>query len=227
MEMKDKIQEWNTCWGDVYNLERKNQYREFLLRLSYLDILGRTLIDVGCGIKSVIDHLPSHRHKKVFVDLSSGIYQRNPSSSHDTYIRMDLHRLTENNHRDFKRFMKKLYTFLGEERGNRASSGLFHKLGFVDSIVYSDILNYIDYRNVMRALYKNLRSGGRKIIFNKINMGFQHLLSPSRPKSNWELLCFLQHDLRMVIEYRESYPIIRGDPHLADHAVFVIIAKKK
>lgn len=226
MELKDVIQELNSYRGDFYNLERKNQYREFLLKLSYMNILGKRLIDVGWGVKSVIEHLPSNLYKKTFIDLSSSINDKKIDSQR-VLIQMDLPHLIETTHREFKKFMKKLYAFLGEEKNEDSGSDPCQRGEYVDTIIYSDILNYIDYQRILSSFYKNLKTGGRKIVFNKINMGIQNLFSPYRPRSNWEILRYLQHDLKMVIEYRESYPVIRGDPYEADNAVFIIVARKK
>ncbi len=226
MKRENSSSTWNSYWGNNYNQDRKNQYRQFLQSLSQTETLGRTLIDVGCGLYPVTSELSDLRHRKIYLDISQGI-QNQINDESNLFVQTDLHRLLENNHRDFKRYMKKICRFVGNEELENSRSGFKPSLSsFADSIVYSDIINYIDYQQVFKRMYQFLKIGGRKIIFNKINMGIYELLSDKRPKSNWELLMFLQKNLRMVIEYRHAMPLILGDHDEIDRAVYILIARK-
>ncbi|MFH2145425.1 MAG: hypothetical protein ABII75_05285, partial [Candidatus Omnitrophota bacterium] len=74
----------------------------------------------------------------------------------------------------------------------------------VDAVVFSDILNYVDYRQVIGKALKKLRVGGRMIIVNMAGAGFPDKYSEKGVKTNSELRNFLkEQDLVFEEEYCE------------------------
>jgi len=215
---------WNDYWGSLYNQTRKESYRDLILDMGKKRLLGKNILDLGCGYQPIISSLPDQYFKKIYLDLSSGI-ELNHSNNANLFVRMDVHDLLNSHQKSYQKYMKKIFKFLGEDE---FEINEFTKENlYMDTIVYSDILNYIDYQQVFKKLYRFLRVGGRKIIFNKINMGIYELFSPLRPKSNWEILRFLQMDLRMVIEFRKAAPIIWGNENDFEQSCYIFVAKKK
>ncbi len=218
MTKTNVYKKWDSLWGSLYQKPIKEDLQDFILQLAQAGLLGKVIMDLGCGYNPVTKKLPDKKFKKIYIDVSYGI-NYNTKNEYNLFVKFDLHNILYENRRDFKKYMKKLYSFLG----NRYND---NKLIKVDTIIYSDVLNYIDYRKVLKNYYIFLNKGGRKIIFNKINKGIYELFSDKRPLSNWEILTFLQKDLRMTIEYVRPHPIIIGDNYEIENANFIFIAKK-
>jgi len=227
MEQKNNSQfdVWNENWGSKYNINRKKQFKKILIELSKKNILGKNVVDVGCGNSPLISCLPNNKYKKIYLDISKGI-ENKINDSNNLFVKIDLNNIFTDNQNDFKKYLKKIYQFLGEEEITNYSN-FKKKINYADTIIFSDVINYINYRDIFKKFYSFLKKDGRKIIFNKINMGFYHLFSQQRPKSNWELLKFLQLDLKMVIEYQRLVPLVLGDDIEPEQATFIIVAKKK
>jgi len=61
------------------------------------------------------------------------------------------------------------------------------KLNF-DVIVVSQVLNYVDYRQLLKGISKNISSKGKLFINNVTDYGLPKFFSDKRPKSNKELI---------------------------------------
>jgi len=57
-----------------------------------------------------------------------------------------------------------------------------------NTIIISQVLNYIDHSLLFRSLFQVLRPGGLLFINNVINYGIPPLFSPKRPRSNKEII---------------------------------------
>jgi hypothetical protein len=59
---------------------------------------------------------------------------------------------------------------------------------YFSTVVISQVLNYVDYNQLLRTLYPILRPGGLVFINNVINYGIPVLFSKKRPKSNKDIV---------------------------------------
>ena len=85
----------------------------------------------------------------------------------------------------------------------------------IDSIVTTDVLNYLDYAKVLQKLLTFLKPGGRVIIRHSPENGVKTLFHPKRPKTIEGLLKFLKH-VGLVIEHcgrkDENFPTLQPRP---------------
>ncbi len=91
-------------------------------------------------------------------------------------------------------------------------------------MVFADLLNYVDFRKVLRGFGNYLKPGGRMVIVNLPMRGNQSLFSDKGLKDNRELYEFLQEH-RFEIEHK-SFPC--RDPKATDEAeeLIVLVARK-
>lgn len=59
---------------------------------------------------------------------------------------------------------------------------------YYDVITISQIVNYIDYKSLLKNIYPCLKSGGKIFINNVVDYGIPILFSKKRPKSNQEII---------------------------------------
>ncbi|MBP9738190.1 hypothetical protein KBD20_00710 [Candidatus Saccharibacteria bacterium] len=91
-----------------------------------------------------------------------------------------------------------------------------------DLLVYSEILNYVDFREVMSWFDSRLKPGGYTVIANLPTRGWSQLFSDHGVKSHDELLTYVQDDLGHMI-IRQEYPWGATD----DYEGFMVLATQK
>lgn len=70
----------------------------------------------------------------------------------------------------------------------------------VDTMIFSDLLNYVDYKQLLSLVYLFLKDNGRFFVFNRVGHGVKSLFSDRRPNSTEELVSFLKEELEMEID---------------------------
>ncbi|MFH1586559.1 MAG: hypothetical protein ABID38_01740 [Candidatus Diapherotrites archaeon] len=136
-------------------------------------------------------------------------------------IQADIERL-ELDSPDQKKRMALIAEFLGLDPKKKAAP--------VDSILFSDILNYIDFRTVVSSLSKYLKPGGRIIILNKPGRGISERFSERGVKENSELIEFLDNKNGFEIEHLTPHHNAEKYPQRQDVAklgFIILVARKK
>lgn len=91
-----------------------------------------------------------------------------------------------------------------------------------DLVVYSEILNYVDFTEVMSWFDERLRPGGFTVIANLPTRGWPNLFSDKGVKSHSQLLEFVQNGLGHQI-VRQDYPWGATD----DYDGFMVLTTQK
>ncbi len=58
----------------------------------------------------------------------------------------------------------------------------------IDGVVFSEILNYIDFEDILGELFPYIKIGGKVIVFNKPDRGYKSLFSEYGVKNNYQLV---------------------------------------
>lgn len=84
---------------------------------------------------------------------------------------------------------------------------------FYDAITISQIVNYVDYKLLLKNIFSCLKIGGKIFINNVIDYGIPELFSEKRPTSNQEIIN-VALSLGYKIEFQEELPRTFGEePH--------------
>src|SRR6516162_1056542 len=93
-----------------------------------------------------------------------------------------------------------------------------------DTIVFSDILNYVDFRKVLNGFAEYLKPGGRIIVFNLPNRGNGLLFSDNGLKDNRQLYAFLEEH-HFEIEHKAFPKRPRNETDESEELI-VLVARK-
>lgn len=210
--MPKDLDEWRFHGGRVYDMNTlKEPHVIPLIESLYYDRENPIAIDVGSGSWSLVDHsrLPWPRH---FSSINVDIAVDRTSLRDRLYLGVDIEDLVNGQ------------AIEAEDELESFVAGLTRPpyLPGVDLIVYSEILNYIDYKESMKWFDDRLKPGGFTIIGNLATRGYRQLFSEDGVKSNQELLEFvtneLGHDMVTV-----EYPWGARD----DYEGFLLLASQK
>lgn len=183
---------WETLYGQGYGTGKK---RDYLFPLLYwLDNskkLGRVIVDAGSGstvmkAESVLEPTSGvfyPREGKKIIRVEIGLPDEFTASGNIAEVLADIER-TQADSLSAKKKLVKAAKFLGIDARADAKP--------VDTILFSDILNYVDYRKAITGLARFLKVGGRLVIANEPERGYRGFFSANGVKSNRELIAFLK-----------------------------------
>lgn len=122
--------------------------------------LGKNIVDVGCGRHPVTRFLPEELDAKmVEIDIAG---EEGAYDEHHLKLKADLRDL--DNFSMIRDKVRMVSPFLGIEK--------CETLRQIDSFVFSDILNYVPYRKLLRFLKKYLKPGGRYVVQEAPGRGY-------------------------------------------------------
>src|SRR3989344_133114 len=177
----NQIDNWETHWGDKYNEKFKQALKRKIIDLDIEGKIGETVLDLGCGANPVSDGLTRPGRRIVLVDNSSKVHRLKHQNRYSVQYNLD--RIAD------ERFSNELQGLLGV-----SPRGIF------DSVIISDVLNYIDWKKVLKILIPFMKKGGRLIVNNMPDQGYQKDFSPQRPRDNLEIIQFIQQEMNCHIE---------------------------
>lgn len=181
---------WEKEWGRRYDPEtKKATIEQRIKRLDQEGKIGRVVLDVGSGSSSVTHPLLfSHDdHKVILVDIAAPQFKQ---YGDELTVPADIQTLGDGSIATARTLLQTA-EFLGVDPRSEPEQ--------VDFIVLSEVLNYIDYRQVLANLVHHLKVGGRVLIENMPGRGIKDLMPESGVKDNQELLTTLAN-LNLVIE---------------------------
>jgi SAM-dependent methyltransferase len=202
---------WQRFWGDAYGME----FKQWLLKPVFEKLeadgkAGDLIVDVGSGAQPVTQFLAKRAgRKRILVDVAAD----NGGDSSERRIRMDAEKIAEPESLGFRKALVRARKFLGHAPGAGA-----------DLMVFSDLLNYVDYRAVLRGFGRYLKPGGRLLISNLPMRGNQSLFSEKGLKDNHDLYAFLEEE-RYEIE-EKSFPCRPAGTTDEAGELIVLIARK-
>lgn len=194
---------WDSSWGtDMYCSEDFVGY----LYDKLIDELPMVLVDVGAAMFPVT-RMVRDSHRIIEVDRAS-----DEADVHGNVLRVrfDIEALFKDEVATAIA-VTKIATFLGID----ASSDDECDSEQVDAFVFSQILNYVDYRRVISAIKKYLKPGGKMYIYEIAQDGLERAFSADGIKSHYDLLQFVR-DEGLNIE----------ESHCPDKGRFLLVVSK-
>ena len=207
---------WQQYWGESYGPELKQRLLKPLFgKLETEEKIGNLIIDVGSGASPVTRLVKAKPgRKRICVDVAAD----NVGSLEELRIRPDAEEVGQFRTLSFRKALLRVCAFLGinpqtETKTDRA-----------DTIVFSDILNYVDFRKVLHGFAKYLKPGGRIIVFNLPNRGNGLLFSDKGLKDNRQLYAFLEEH-HFEIEHKAFPKRPRNETDESEELI-VLVARK-
>ncbi len=204
LKQNSKVSEWERSrkardvhWGDtpsLYNNHVKEAFARWLAELRDQNKVGDLVLDLGGGhfvpVGSALDK-PENAVVVLAIDLAPD--PRIPLGKYKTFLfQGDMEQLDASLHQ------KAVTQVIANGFGSRPVS--------FDTILLTDVLNYVDYKKVIRDALRYLKSGGRIIIINDVNRTIgKDSLSQKGVQENGELFKFLSQKANIQIE--EYHPI--------------------
>ena len=160
---------WQQYWGESYGPALKQQLlKPVFSKLETEEKIGNLIIDVGSGASPVTQLLKTKpARKRICVDIAAD----NVGSSDDLRIRFDAEKVGQFGTLSFRKAILRVCTLLEINPKTEA------KTEYADTIVFSDTLNYVDFRKVLNGFAKYLKPDGRIIVFNLPYRGNRLLFS--------------------------------------------------
>lgn len=178
-------EDWDRYWGMKYDATfKKETVGPVLAELEAEGKIGDVVVDVGSGAYNTMTQLLKGDHKVITVDLC-GVQTQSQNSMH---LRFNVESLIDESRADTRYAIAKVANFLGIEKGDCADKK------HIDTVILSEILNYVDFVNVIKSLKRYLKKGGRLVIVNMPGRGFTHLFSLAGLQRNSVLFALLESE---------------------------------
>lgn len=214
---------WSEHWGNDYDRPFKMRFAfgPLFKRLEGEGKLGQVIVDIGSGAWAVSEKL-APRHTVITIDL--GNYDETQARAigawNRQYVPFDIEDVEDSGKFSTRRALLKIASFLDVDPRREGSQEQ------VDTMIFSEVLNYVDYQQVLRAMARYLKKGGRFIIYNLPTRGIKDLFSSKGLKSNIELLQFLESE-GFEVEMAES--VFSGEifPIDFDTTLVLVVARKR
>lgn len=175
---------WEQFWGEGYDPQEKVEILDQPLRtLEESGKLGHTILDVGSGAHPVSKSLRSGDHKIIEIDIAAA--EHGQLSEKLLRLKYDVEELGNDSFAT-KKALAKTANFLEIENFREAPPEQ------IDTIIFSEILNYVDYQKVIAETKTYLKPGGRVIIFNAPGRGHRFLFSDEGVSNNAELISYME-----------------------------------
>jgi hypothetical protein len=208
---------WQEYWGETYAPELKQR----LLKPLFDDLekegkIGNLIVDIGSGAQPVTRLLaPRPERKRVFVDIAAD----NRGSVDELKLRLDVEKIGNPEQLSCRKALLRVCAFLQID----VRTGV--EIERADTMVISDTLNYVDFRNVLSGLASYLKPNGRVVILNLPYRGNRTLFSDLGLKDNRELYPFLEEQ-GFEIEHKAFPKRPRNETDESEELI-VLVARKK
>ena len=215
-EVRQDANPWQEYWGESYSPQLKQRLLKPVFdKLEAEEKIGNLIIDVGSGASPVTQLLKiKPARKRICVDIAAD----NVGSLDDLRIRLDAEKVGQFGTLSFRKALLRVCAFL--EINPRTEA----KTGRADTIVFSDTLNYVDFRKVLNGFAKYLKPDGRIIVFNFPYRGSHLLFSHKGLKDNRHLYAFLEEH-HFEIEHK-AFPKKPQDETDESEELIVLVARK-
>src|SRR6516162_9638650 len=142
---------WQRYWGESYGAESKQLLlKPVFTKLETEEKIGDLIVDVGSGASPVTELLKAKpARKRICIDVAAD----NVGSLNDLRIRLDAEKVGQFGSLSFRKALLRVCAFLGINPKTEA------KTERADTLVFSDMLNYMDFRKVLNRFAKYLKPG--------------------------------------------------------------------
>ena len=208
---------WQQYWGESYGPELKQRLLTPVFgKLEAQGAIGDLIVDVGSGASPVTQLLKTKSgRKRICVDIAA----ENVGLKAESRIRLDAEKVGDIRALSFRKALLRVCAFLEVNPKTEAEAER------ADTIVFSDMLNYVDFRKVLGGFVRYLKAGGRMIVLNFPDRGNQSLFSDKGLKDNRELYAFLE-ECGFEIEHKAFPERPRHETSEAEELI-VLVAKKR
>ncbi len=184
-------------YASDYNAEWKEKVLKYIqkeMRRAGIPI-GPTILDLGSGVRPVSRFLASADSQVLTVDFNQP--EKEFVRGSHTHIQRDLTELVDETSFAARRSVVEAAQALGlDSRADPKEQ--------VDTIVLSDVLNYVPANEVLDRAVSYLKPGGTVIIFNQPGRTFdfaEHSLHPEGARDTNELQRYLEETLQLECVY--------------------------
>jgi hypothetical protein len=207
---------WQEYWGESYSPQLKQGLLKPVFdKLETEEKIGNLIIDVGSGASPVTQLLKTKpTRKRIYVDIAAD----NVRSLDDLRIRLDAEKVGQCATLSFRKAILRVCAFLEINPETQA------KTERADTIVFSDTLNYVDFRKVLNGFAKYLKPDGRIIVLNFPHRGNRLLFSDKGLKDNRQLFAFLEEH-HFEIE-QKAFPKRPRNETDESEELIVLVARK-
>jgi hypothetical protein len=207
---------WQQYWGESYGPELKRWLLNPVFgKLETEEKIGNLIVDVGSGASPVTQLVKTKPgRKRVCVDIAAD----NGRSLDELRIRLDAEKVGQFRTLSFRKALLRVCAFLQINPKTEA------KTERADTLVFSDMLNYVDFRKVLNGFAEYLKPGGRIIVFNLPNRGNGLLFSDKGLKDNRQLYAFLEEH-HFEIEHK-AFPKRPRNEIDESEELIVLVARK-
>lgn len=212
----DAANPWQQCWGESYGPELKQRLLKPVFdKLESEDKIGNLIVDVGSGALPVTQLLETKpARKRICVDIAAD----NVASLDVLRIRLDAEKVGQFGTLSFRKAMLRVCAFLGINLKAAANPEC------ADTMVFSDILNYVDFRKVLHGFANYLKPDGRIIVINLPFRGNHALFSEKGLRDNRQLYAFLEEH-HFEVEHK-SFPKKSRKETDESEEFIVLVARK-
>jgi SAM-dependent methyltransferase len=207
---------WEENWGAMYSPELKKRILGYVFEAQEkAGRIGGVVVDIGSGAAPASRLLKVAPGRKfIYLDIASA----NAIAGHEQNIRFDVRKINRPRSPAYRKAVARAAGFLGVDL--RAEASPAH----ADLMVFSDILNYVDFREVISGFAKFLKPGGRIVIINLPSRGIISLFSEKGLKNNDDLTRYLEEQ-HYRIELKEFPCRPRGETDESEEMI-VLVAEK-
>ncbi len=168
------------------------------------------VVDVGSGAFPISRYF-EQKHKTILIDVAG----KNDQIDSTLYLKADVESMADRTRFSTRRALLKSALFLGVDPHASGSH--------VDTFLFSEILNYVDWRETIDAADAQLKNGGTMFIANMPNRGLSSLFSERGLTSNAALLSYFQEEKGYSIVH-EQY-MNRSKPDSDTDFLFLLVSK--
>jgi len=208
--------QWERNWGESYSPElKKRLFGPILAQLDREGKIGDLVVDIGSGARPVSGFLTATPGRKfIFIDRAGN----NRRVSESQYLRCNAESVTRPESLSYQKTLVRVCRFLGRDPAMPAAPEL------ATTLLFSDILNYVDFRTVIGGFSKFLKPDGRIIIANLPTRGIEEEFSANGLKRNEDLYCFLEEQ-NLEIEFKDFPCRPKGATEESEEMI-VLVARK-
>lgn len=160
---------WKPHWGETYDISfKQTDVGSMLCAMEEEGRIGKVVVDVGSGA-SPISSLLKKPHRIVNIDIASD--QLLYPLKYVLEVQLDIECIREKNRRDIQKKLIRIARHIGAPIDQESPQ-------CVDTFIFGEILNYVDWRETLENAEKYLNPRGSFFIVNRPRRGFpQHFHS--------------------------------------------------
>ncbi|MGA3172546.1 MAG: hypothetical protein ABSE62_16205 [Chthoniobacteraceae bacterium] len=207
---------WERYWGGTYSPELKRWLlKPVFEQLEKEGKIGDVIVDAGSGaapVTALLERKPAR--KRILVDIAAD----NNASANEQRIQLDLEKVAEPDALSMRKALSRVRRFLEASPDAKAIPP------GADMIVFSDVLNYVDFQKVLGGFTNYLKAGGRAVIVNMPMRGNPCLFSENGLTDNRQLCRYLEkHGFEIEMK---SFPKRTAGSTEESEELIVLVARK-